>query len=215
MKERSLFGVGFERKTYEDPNHPKRLIKESIESITESVATIKGRFYLTKILHRLFPTHIPDIHRATSTKPQSITVEKKELDAKHKELQKLEMGFHDSSLNTDERFRLLQGEYLYGDEPTFKRLRLVLSTVGVKLDKFGLNFGFDPQGEAVYVDSFRPWWEAAVSQNGVKRLVRGYNPVALQAHIQSLPEGQKTAAERDFHRLETLFLEAEREIQST
>lgn len=215
MKERTLFGVGHEKSVFEDPHHPERLIKESHETTTESPATVKGRFYLTKLLHRLFPMNVPDIHAATSVQPQSMTVEKKVLDAQHQELRTLDIRLRQGSLSDEERLRFFRIEKYYRNEPAFKRLGMVLSGVGVRVDASGTNFGFDNRGEAIYIDSFLPWSGTSVSGTGIERFKRRYDPTALAARIQLLPENQRSLAQRDFQRLEALYLEEEHRIQGS
>lgn len=215
MKERALFGVGYEKSVFEDPHHPERLIKESRRAMNESPATVKGRFYLTKLLHRLFPANVPDIHGVTSAEPQSMTVEKKVLDAQHRELRMLDMRLHQGSLSDEERLRFFRLEKQYRNEPAFKRLAMILSGVGVRVDASGTNFGFDNRGEVVYIDSFLPWSGTSMSGTGIERFKRRYDPTALAARIQLLPEDQRSPAQRDFQRLEALYLEEEQRIQGS
>ncbi len=215
MKERTLFGVGHEKSVFEDPHHPERLMKESNGAINESPATVKGRFYLTKLLHRLFPANVPDIHAVTSAQPQSMTVEKKVLDTHHQELRRLDMGLHQGSLSDDERLRFFRLEKQYRNEPAFKRLAMILSGVGVRVDASGTNFGFDNRGEPVYIDSFLPWSGTSMVGTGIERFKRRYDPMALAARIQLLPEDQRSLAQRDFQRLEALYLEEEHRIRDS
>ena len=75
-------GVGGEKKVYQDPKNPDRVVGIFREHIEETPNQIKARFYLTKILHLLFPKNIPDMHWAGS-EPNAYQADRKEHDERH------------------------------------------------------------------------------------------------------------------------------------
>lgn len=124
-------GDGAEKKVYENPNNPEQVIGIFHKSESQSVELAKGRFYLTKILHLLFPKNIPDMHLA-ATEPNMISADKVESGPRS-------FGFTERS------------------EKSFKDLESNLNSVGVIFDDYSLNLIFDKGGDLFYVDSFFPW----------------------------------------------------------
>jgi hypothetical protein len=59
------FGEGSEKVVFVDPKNPNRVIAERKEDREkETLRQLKGRAYLTKIVHLLLPDHIPDVYQA-------------------------------------------------------------------------------------------------------------------------------------------------------
>lgn len=215
MNERKLFGIGRERAVFEHPHSPKRLVREVRNGVVESEKTVKGRYYLTKVLHRLFPENIPDIHAATSLEPQSITVEKVHLDEKHEALRTLDIADYQGTITDADHMDLVKRGFEYEKHPAFKQLKLELSVLGVRIDRYATNFSLTEAGKAMYVDSFLPWSRTERLDGGgnsVIRLTRQYNPQAIHARIMHLPEAERAPALRDFQRLETLYLQESQRI---
>ena len=131
-KEKMKFiGEGAEKKVYVNPNNPDSVIGVFHESMEESSEFVKARFYLTKILHLLFPENIPEIHAAASD-PYVIVTDKVE--------------------DSTRSFTLAERSgKAFGD------LKAKLDLVGVAFDDFAGNLKFDKNGDLFYVDSFEPW----------------------------------------------------------
>lgn len=68
-------GEGSEKKVFLSPHNPERVIGIFHEYREETPEQVKGRFYLTKILHALYPQHIPELHLAASN-PHAVEVER-------------------------------------------------------------------------------------------------------------------------------------------
>lgn len=67
-------GEGREKTIFVSPDDPEKIIgifKEPAESAEE----VRARFYLTKILHILYPQHIPDMH-ASISEPHAIEADR-------------------------------------------------------------------------------------------------------------------------------------------
>lgn len=126
-------GDGAEKMVYENPNNPEQAIGIFHEGEPQSPELTKGRFYLTKILHLLFPKNIPDMHLA-ATEPNMIGVDRVEDSAR--------------SFTLAER----SGQ-------AFRDLRVNLDSAGVTFDDYSQNLKFNKKGDLFYVDSFMPWGE--------------------------------------------------------
>jgi hypothetical protein len=80
-------GTGAEKTVYTDPDNEKlakavfhKEARETTSDGTEQTPEyIKARFYLTKILHLLYPKNIPDMHMSAS-EPNMIVVDRAEHD---------------------------------------------------------------------------------------------------------------------------------------
>lgn len=129
MREGKFIKSGGERKVYEDLDHPDRLIKVAHNYLEEAPNFIKARFYLTKILHLLFPKNIPDM-KAASFHPNKLVVERKAPSRKTLDGRKRE----DS-------------------------LRRSLGALGIILDPYEGNFIEEKEGSVCYVDSIDPWMD--------------------------------------------------------
>ncbi|MEX2033542.1 MAG: hypothetical protein WD889_03275 [Candidatus Colwellbacteria bacterium] len=58
-------GEGREKVVFVSPDDPEKVVN-IIKEGAESSELVKGRFYLTKILHILYPQHIPDMYVSAS-----------------------------------------------------------------------------------------------------------------------------------------------------
>ncbi len=136
-KESSKFlGKGVEKEVYENPHNPKHAVGIFKREAAEFPERVRGRFYLTKILHLLFPDNIPDIHSASSD-PQMIEVDK---------------IIPDEQAVT-KNFKKFNSDYC--------ELMDKFDALGIILDPAQVNFKYDFSGNLVYVDSFDPWYKGA------------------------------------------------------
>lgn len=123
---------GAEKSVYENPNNPEQAIGIFHKREAQSTELVIGRFYLTKILHLLFPKNIPDMH-LTSSDPQAIIVDK--------------VGNDDKSVTYEHR-----------DTSELRGVSSKIESAGIKnLDDYWFNFKFNKDGDIAYVDSFLPW----------------------------------------------------------
>ena len=122
---------------------------------------IKGRYYLTKILHLLFPKQIPDIHLAFKGEDTDIVSERKELDESHNKHNKLRMAVKNDPKDDGEnywKFNEEREEKLVWDDRYIDFLTAV-SSLGVRTDPSASNFGDDKHDNLVFVDNnFTPWF---------------------------------------------------------
>jgi hypothetical protein len=193
-------GTGVEKDVYEHPNDSTKVVAEFKFNEKESTRRLRGRYYLTKILHELLTDNLPDISAAT-TKPHTIIMEKKELDEGHRmaHLEKI----YPSKYFTVAPIREFAEKV--SNDPKTKELISKLKKLGISIDGCWVNFGYDKKDNLVYVDSsFQPW----SGRKGSKKL---YDPEKLKTAIELLEPNRKDRAIKWFERLETLAAEEEAE----
>lgn len=199
-------GEGIERRVYPDMHHPDRVRKIALPWIEgeESIPFIKGRYYLTKILHILFPDHIPDVYASWKGKENVIIAQRIELDAIHRRYDEL---LRDT--NRTSRDESILDQRANERRVWFKNEKETQAWV-TELKKLGINFDDNPQNFAhnianrnktVYVDSFEPWIRGDLS------LRKNYHFRSLRRVIDELPSPKKEQARNYLYRLEQLFLE--------
>jgi len=201
-------GEGYEKRVYEDPNNKDRVIAKFHEYIDETPNQIKAKYYLTKILHFLFPKNIPDMHWAGS-EPNAYQVDKVEVDERHRDILK----YADLA---DEAYRKkMIGEAVDMSRKNFELQDTVVSDedvveLGEKIEKLGirsldksaLNFTKDNEGNVMYLDSLYAW---KLKYDGSPFLF--FNFGKLENAINSLPENNKKTATNFLQRLKELYEE--------
>ncbi len=200
MEKRLLFGTGSEQNVYQDSHRPERLIKESKSVLHESIARIKARYYLTKIIHLLIPAHVPDIHRVSREEMKTImSVEKKYLDKRHEFFRESEVRIR-TGKGVDHK-KIQVHHAAQEQEIRASGIREKFEELLEDPDMAAINFGIDQEtGQTVYVDSFIPWRSTS---NGISR---GYRKKRLAELIEKLPDEKRDIAYRYLKRLEELFL---------
>ncbi|HOX41138.1 MAG TPA: hypothetical protein PK263_03015 [bacterium] len=121
-------GEGAEKTVFDNPYREGQLC--AIYRYPRDSATMKSRYYLNKVLHLLFPKHIPDIHLATTAPPSIIVDEVKE------------------SQNTLSRiFNIIRKPF------SARMLEYRLYRLGVGVDPSDPNFIFNKNGLINYIDN--------------------------------------------------------------
>lgn len=145
LKEEQQLGTGKDKKVYQDPENPNRVIKV-YKAEHVSPDTMKFRFYATKIAHLLFPENIPDV-LYSATSPNVIIRERKELDPEHAALQKLKIK-KSNGTSYAELEEALSEKYA----PARKALKEKLEGAGFIIDRYPANYTFGPQGDLQYLE---------------------------------------------------------------
>lgn len=178
-------GDGGEKRVYENPNNPEQALGLFHRSKAESVEEVKGRFYLTKILHMLLPKNIPDMHLAASH-PNAIIVDK--VENMNKTVTSEHRDTHDLIELSDK-----------------------LKEAGIKnLDDNWFNFKFNKDGDINYVDSFRPWFKFINPDDSIELRVE-FDREKLEAGIQNLDDDKKELAMSYLKRLDEIY---EKEVEN-
>lgn len=195
MKFGNKIGGGKEKNVFEHPDNPDKVIAKLHERWSENKWQFRGRFYLSKILHVLFPKNIPDVHLSAQGTDKILVSEMKNLDPMHQEIQKLVAnGYWRSPVETTYEKKL-------ESDPCFHDLTRSMAYLGIYLDTAGRNFGYDDRGNLIYVDNdFSPW---GINLKSLK-INFNFNKENLLVRVNSLPEEQKEKALLYLNRIEDL-----------
>ncbi|MBI3633953.1 MAG: hypothetical protein HY226_06740 [Candidatus Vogelbacteria bacterium] len=168
-------GRGREKIVYADPDNKKLAKGIFHEYKTESIEKVKGRFYLTKILHMLYPKNIPGIHLSASN-PHMIIVDK--VDDQIANI-KEQLGTHVMEKNIAKDLTEELGELI--DDISFNKRKIIdgLDHLGVIIDEFPPNFAIDEKNNIKFVDSIDPWHvDANYSSNKLKKAIENLEDAA-------------------------------------
>lgn len=175
---------GAEKKVYETIDNGREVI--ALFHNEKNPRSMKGRYYLTKILHQLFPEEIPDISFAGGKDGKGVTVaEKIQHDSKHHTLNTLTTKFvqnghwtHDD-VNTRDRI-----EKEIEASPAVRSLVKKLRTLGVTIDDSGWNFSKrNEQTKTItYLETIEPWFDSLFDHTITKL---NYNPTKIHDAIQN------------------------------
>lgn len=208
-------GSGGEKNVYVDPKKPDRVIAQFHEDSLETERAIKGRYYLSKILHILLPKNIPDINLSAKNDKKVIVTERKKLDKRHNKL--AEAGVR------GEGFTNIYFDSAYDEhetklklDPRYQKLLDSMRFLDVKVDPSPFNFGYDKDDNLVYVDNtFKPWALELNHKSEPIKVRYLFNKENLLNVINSLDESDKERAMKYFNRLEELREEEEKEVEKS
>jgi hypothetical protein len=194
--ESQIIGTGEEKKVYQDPENPDRVIGLYHEK-APSPEFVEGRYHLTKIMHLLFPKNIPDIHSSTFD-PNAIVRQKVELDEGHKTMQRdFEVNF--KSQDYDEKLRAAAEDVKtkYQSDPRRKEMNIAIGNL-VDRDWNIRNNGYDQDNNPIFIDSFDPWTTYLDGRYaGI-----AYNPAKLRNAIANIKDVEtRNEAHRHLDRL--------------
>jgi|SRR3989344_1077545 len=205
-------GEGGERRVFVDPANEKRVIAETKSEQQETVQKLKGRFYLTKIVHLLLPENIPDMYQAGESKEGTQTIDRERVSHTpgHAALQKaFQREGYDKEKDDDPAVQQLKEELGKG-----------LGDIADKLSDLGLAFSIDVElqnytkdekGNVQYLEAFNPWEVDVVDPNKLEVL---FDEEGLREAIGKLPdEGAKKECTSYLERLLILMKEDEQELQ--
>ena len=177
------FGVGDEKIVYEDPSNPERVVSFRKEGTVErelSPGEVKARFYLTKIMHLLFPEHIPDISVSASS-PDFIKRKKIKFDSGHDAIRRVRLLREEGKEPSEELAQTarLAREKIKSDEACIQFIER-MEILGVDVDQAAQNFGYDTTGHVIYVEEFnalrmtaggpRPWFDGDKIERAIENL---------------------------------------------
>jgi len=206
-------GVGGEKKVYQDPEHPDRIVgvfKEDHEEETSN--QIKARFYFTKILHLLFPKNIPDMHWA-GNEPNAFSSAKVEHDENHHVLRRYSLmrengeDFELYKRNIEEFKKKLdkldEVTDKISNDPNVINFKEKLEELGIKsFDQAAVNFSKDSEGNVLYLDTFYVWKRNIY---GKLRLFCDFDK--LENAFENLSEDDRSQAKNYLSRLKKLYEE--------
>jgi len=175
-------GVGAERLVFQHPYDTKKVVALEKLNKRDSIEA-RGEYYLTKIMHILFPENIPNIYSYYS-KPSASIRQKVELGASHDVLRRsaksmdaassAEMFHAFDELNADPRVRNLKKEF---DE------------LNIRYDDNVVNFGINEKGQAQYIEPFH--FNAIFYDQSSYNRKFGYDRERLRQAIEKLNNTHK------------------------
>jgi hypothetical protein len=147
-------GVGRENEVFNDPTSERRLIALAKYERGDNPRAVKGSYYLTKIIHLLYPESIPDLHMAT-LKPKATVRQKMELGELHNALRAKKLEEYGLSIEKAPP-HLSSSEIT---EKIFKNKQIqelvaTLEMLGLHIDKASVNFGISDAGDPRYIEVF-------------------------------------------------------------
>ncbi len=206
-------GEGGEKKVYIHPEDEEKVVaffREGPKS-SETAASMKGRFYLTKILHLLIPDSVPDIHLATRNDDEAVLVsERKHLGDEYSKFSRLNDLNLQNTLPSNELYKLsnAESEHAYTlDQDAMDSLYSKLDELGVLIDFSTPNLGNDSDNNLIYVDnSFRPWrYSQKENLYGEKSINKFYSPKNIRKQAEKLSEQDRDKVLAYLDRLEALY----------
>lgn len=207
-KSKKPIGEGYEKVVYSDTNNENRVVAKFKEHVKETPNQIKARYYLTKILHLLFPENIPDMHWAGS-EPHAYQVDKVETDERHKEIQKYSdmLRAGEAPWQKDEKTHEEAAEKNWEmssavvSDKDVSAFRKKIEQLDIRsLDKSAGNYTKDSEGNVQYLDSFYAW---KFRYDGTPYLFFDFEK--LEEAINSLPDNDKKTALNFLQRLRWLY----------
>jgi len=147
---------GLEKTVYADPEDPEKIIGLYRLS-NKSAERMKEIFYITKILHLLFPKNIPNIHLGTS-EPNMVKKQRIETDEIHGIIQGARERLLETSLRDiarDSRKINDTKDKIY-QSGKYKAFLNAVGTLGVSIDEAAINYSFDREGNIIYLDDIDP-----------------------------------------------------------
>ncbi|MCF7865357.1 MAG: hypothetical protein K9M11_02520 [Candidatus Pacebacteria bacterium] len=185
-------GEGEENRVFVNPQNETRVISERKESAEKNTfRQMKGKFYLTKIVHALLPKHIPDIYQVTETSSGQQTIDREYIvhSESHARLQ-------NAKKNSDVEMEQAAGQVII-DEAGEK-----INEVDSKLEDLGLafcidknlgNYIKDDSGGIHYLETFNPWQADPVGPGSIEVL---FNEETLREAIEKIPDEKTKIREK-------------------
>ncbi len=207
-------GQGAEKEIYLSKDNDVIAILKYLEDSPEA---FKGRYYLTKILHYIFPQNIPDIYAVFYDRNSVLRIEFKNLEKEYIQLIADLYFLNNYPIHNDDieslSIRYQKRKEKIIRDPNYIDLINKLKECGVLVDGNFLNFSYDNNGNLVYIDnSFIPW-----STDNKKNIFSiNYNYNNLKKMIEEkLQKENKDRALRYLQRLEELKKQYENSLKKT
>ncbi len=175
---------GRERTYFEDQDSKEKLVGVYKRCAKPNEA--RSRFYLTKIIHLLYPKNIPDVFLSAND-PNVIIRKKEDFGWENDLLMRYHFGkrFDAQPLTAAEEKKIAEaGERLRSDE--IRAFRQELYALELMVDKATFNFGYDSDGNIKYGETF----EAFMLDNSYFAFVR-FNADKLRAVIEEKLDGDE------------------------
>ena len=201
-------GFGVEKSVHRDPENPDKVIGVYHKGI-ESGRVVRARFYLTKILHLLFPKNIPDI-QASYSNPNIVKRSRVTPDELHKTIEKVrKMEFRDKTVPKDLIREDVNARRKIAWDQKVEIFTKHLRELGIDDDYSVNNFTYDEDGNPVWLDTVDPWYSPTKPrlQERTDSLELNFNISKLREAIGRLEDNKKEEALTCLDRLTKLVEE--------
>lgn len=211
---RKFLGEGNEKKVFINPEDENRVISEIKEgSEKDTPRELKGRYYLTKIIHLLLPKNIPDVHQVeeSSSGKQTIDTSRISHTKEHSLLQEMRQPGSGSEEGFESAKKMIVDDM--GAEMHELDLKLEQIGLGFNIDPFVGNYTKDEAGNVHYLETFKPWQVDVVNKKDLEVL---FNEESLRSAIEEISDpGTKEVCLQYLERLLTLLAEERQELQKS
>lgn len=211
IKSGEKLGRGMDKEVYIDPERQEWVIKFFINEPTKEKyrSHVKARFYFHKVLHLLFPRHVPDIHFSAS-EPNVLRMQRVNLDERHITIQRAsEYYFKNQEPPKDLSVKSRRASRDIVTDPGWRDFRDAMEDLDIDADFDAVNFSADAEGNLLYLDDFDPW---IISEHG-DHIENSFNMDKLMIKIETLGGEKKKSVLSFLQRLEELKKEAEEELK--
>lgn len=213
MKKNIFDGAqGREKKVEPHPTLPDHVIGKFHEAAL-SERYVRARFYLTKIMHLLFPENIPAIYQST-TEPNQIETQRQDLDGDHLWYRKYQEKVENGAPTNYDELRARNIENKYNRNPKAVKFQDKLHSLGIISDDIysPVNFTLDENDNPIYLDSFSPWYvHKGIDGTGLRLK---FDPAAIEEEILSLTGPDPQTAQSAYKRLMSLYEEERSQISN-
>lgn len=162
-REEQYITDGAEKEVFQDDTHPDEVLKRYHEVIEKDRRFAIQRFYLTKILHLLFPNSIPDI-TFSGIAPNEIRRLKINVHSGTQAHHKLKQLHRQKEVGSPLNFAEESLEEAYFDlwdriraDSSYTKFIREMKLLGVAIDPHVVNFTYDPSGNLVYFEEFHKY----------------------------------------------------------
>ena len=201
-------GKGAERTVYPSVEHPDRVVGIYHEGSEETPRSMKATFYLTKIVHLLFPKNIPDVQFAASD-PNAVGRTRVELGEEHEILKKSLDSNQPDAAEFWVQVEKASTKLSYGESKKVTKFVEKLYEAGVHPERSVYNFGTGDEGDIIYVEPFPAFYFS----KSKSRWVLAFSPTKIKLAIAGLKDDEtRSSAQQYLERIFQLFAEEKEKV---
>ncbi|MEK7615619.1 MAG: hypothetical protein AAB420_00250 [Patescibacteria group bacterium] len=193
-----MLGHGLEKAVYENKNNPDQIIGIYLKGWKRKPEVTKARYYLTNILHMLYPKWFYTIHqvgheqlykKGTQKTANYFIADKMVLGEDHKRMEELGyLGDENEKKEIDKRLRS-DPQYLDFIQEMERIGMMVGHTTPGGVESTTGNFSKDPEGNLQYVDTIDPFFDHG--RLVWDELELAFSPIKLKTRIMEKLSGHE------------------------
>ncbi len=207
-------GTGKDKRVFVNPKDESKVISVEREDAwsKDTVRQLKGRYYLTKIVHIIFPKNIPDVYQAGESVEGKKTVDAERVPHTpgHALLQEVTYGGINLGMEPIRSAKKQTAEELGGE---MEKLNSELHRIGLvaNIDTTLSNYTKDEKGNVYYLETFKPW---QVDSENKEFKYMMFDEEKLRDAIAGIPdEAARKKCERYLDRILALAEEERKELK--